>query len=251
MMALVVAVTVIGLQAVGLILMIALLIIPPAAARFWTHQLGRMMLLSALIGGVSCYIGGAFSALLPRLPAGAIIVVVGGIIFLVSMVFGTARGILRRFIEHYTLARQVGWQHLLRALYEWNEGHAENGQLTAANLAEPMPLPALTAARSWSANRLKRLLVRARRAGAVTWLPGGAAQLTEEGFHEARRVVRNHRLWETYLITHADIAPVHVDSSADVIEHVLGEAMVAHLERLLAREHPELAVPPSPHVMGA
>jgi manganese/zinc/iron transport system permease protein len=250
MMALVVTVTVIGLQAVGLILMIALLIIPPAAARFWTNQLSHMVLLSALIGGISCYVGGAFSALLPRLPAGAIIVVVGGVIFLVSMIFGTARGVLRRLVEHLTLTRQVGWQHLLRAIYEWNESRAPDGPLSPGTLAEPMPMSALTAARSWSGGRLRRVLGRAQRAGAVKLIPGGSAQLTEEGFHEARRVVRNHRLWETYLITHADIAPVHVDSSADEIEHVLGEAMVARLEELLAREHPELAVPPSPHVTG-
>ena len=250
MMALVVIVTVIGLQAVGLILMIALLIIPPAAARFWTHHLGLTILLSALLGGISCYIGGAFSALLPRLPAGAIIVVVGGAIFLISMIFGTARGMLRRWIEHITLTRQVVWQHLLRALYEWNEVHIGDGELSASTLVEPMAMRDLMAARSWSATKLKRVLGRARRADVVRTARGGAVQLTELGYHEARRVVRNHRLWETYLIAHADIAPVHVDSSADEIEHVLGEAMVANLEKLLAREHPELAVPPSPHAMA-
>ena len=43
MLALVTAVTVVGLQAVGLVLIIALLIIPATAARFWTHNLRRML----------------------------------------------------------------------------------------------------------------------------------------------------------------------------------------------------------------
>ena len=50
LLALITAVTVAGLQAVGLILIIAFLITPAAAARFWTNQLDRMLVLSALIG---------------------------------------------------------------------------------------------------------------------------------------------------------------------------------------------------------
>jgi manganese/zinc/iron transport system permease protein len=68
MMALVVAV--VGLRAVGLILVVALLIIPPAAARFWTERLSLMAMLAALFGGISGYLGAAASALLPRFPAG-------------------------------------------------------------------------------------------------------------------------------------------------------------------------------------
>jgi manganese/zinc/iron transport system permease protein len=40
MMGLVMAVTVIGLKIVGLILIVALLIIPPVTARFWTERIG-------------------------------------------------------------------------------------------------------------------------------------------------------------------------------------------------------------------
>ncbi|MFW6218099.1 MAG: metal ABC transporter permease, partial [Verrucomicrobiota bacterium] len=71
LLALVTAVTVAGLQAVGLILIIALLITPAAAARFWTNRLDRMLLFSAVIGGVSGWWGAALSASLPRMPAGA------------------------------------------------------------------------------------------------------------------------------------------------------------------------------------
>ncbi|MBW3653985.1 MAG: glycerate kinase, partial [Actinobacteria bacterium] len=65
MMALVVTVTVIGLQAVGLILIIALLIIPAAAARFWTERLLVMTFIAAGIGAASSAVGAAGSALLP------------------------------------------------------------------------------------------------------------------------------------------------------------------------------------------
>ena len=82
LLALVTAVTVAGLQAVGLILIIAFLITPAAAARFWTERLDRMLLLAALIGGLSGWL--AQSALMPRLPAGAVIVLVAAAVFLPS-----------------------------------------------------------------------------------------------------------------------------------------------------------------------
>ena len=71
-MGLVVVVTVAGLQAVGLILVIALLVIPPSAARFWTHRLGHMLMIAGLMGAVSGYVGASLSALLPHWPAGCV-----------------------------------------------------------------------------------------------------------------------------------------------------------------------------------
>ena len=241
MMALVTAVTVIGLQAVGLILVIAMLIIPAAAARFWTERLPRMMLGAAAIGAASGWFGASLSALVPRLPAGAIIVIVAASIFLISMFFGGSRGVLVRAAAQWRLRRTVGMQHLLRALYERFEqtGHPQ------------ADLRGLLAARSWTAWRLRRLLGRGESQGLVALGVDREARLTDEGVREARRVVRNHRLWELYLITHADIAPSHVDRDADQIEHVLGPAMVAKLESLLRQPPADRPVPASPHELGA
>ena len=118
LLALVTLVTVAGLQAVGLILIIAFLITPAAAARFWTDRLDQMLLLSALIGGVSGWMGASLSALIPNLPAGALIVLVAAVFFLLSLLLGTKRGVLVRYLRQLKLKRSVGRQHLLRALYE-------------------------------------------------------------------------------------------------------------------------------------
>ena len=82
MMTLVVLVTVIGLQAVGLILVVALLIIPAASARFWTHRLRTLLGLSGLFGALSGFLGSGMSALMANLPAGAVIVLVASFFFL-------------------------------------------------------------------------------------------------------------------------------------------------------------------------
>ena len=74
---------------------------------------------------------------------------------------------------------------------------------------------------------------------------GDQVQLTKKGRVEAERRTREHRLWELYLITHADIAPSRVDREADRIEHVLEPEVVAELEAMLTGATPNL--PQSPH----
>lgn len=94
MMALLLLVTVIGLRVAGLVLIVALTIIPPVAARFWTDRPGRMVLIAALIGAVSAYGGAVLSAQAAALPTGALIVLVAFAIFVVSLVFSPTRGLL-------------------------------------------------------------------------------------------------------------------------------------------------------------
>jgi manganese/zinc/iron transport system permease protein len=76
---------------------------------------------------------------------------------------------------------------------------------------------------------------------------GEFVRLTPAGLDEAARVTRNHRLWELFLITHADIAPSHVDRDADQIEHVLAPTMIRELESLLDAGE---TLPSSPHVLA-
>ncbi|MDV7399230.1 iron dependent repressor, metal binding and dimerization domain protein, partial [Arthrospira platensis SPKY1] len=66
------------------------------------------------------------------------------------------------------------------------------------------------------------------------------------GYGEAARITRNHRLWERFLIEHADIAASHVDRDADSVEHILSPEMVRELEQQLQSR----ATPSSPHPTG-
>jgi len=238
MLALVTAVTVIGLQAVGLILIIAFLIIPATAARFWTYRLDYMLLLSALIGALSGWLGAAFSGILSNMPAGAIIVVAAASIFLISMFFGTARGVVPRMLDQARLKRRVGRQHLLRAAFEILE--KQSGPL--ANV--PVSRASLFAHRTWSPREFSRFMARAQAEDHLEPSAPDTVLLSESGFGEAARITRNHRLWELYLIRHADVAACHVDRDADMVEHVLGAEIVRKLEEELG---PEIGIPQSPH----
>jgi manganese/zinc/iron transport system permease protein len=241
MMALVVLVTVIGLQAVGLILVVALLIIPAAAARFWTFRLRSMLWLSGLFGGLSGFFGSGVSALMANLPAGAVIVLSASLLFLISLIFGSARGLLRLGLGRLNLRRKIMDENLLRDLHEWQEAKS-------SPRGEDPTIEQLLLRRAWSPAALRYTLKRLFRQGLISYESGRVVALTETGREAAREVVRRHRLWETYLITHADVAPGMVDLSADRIEHVLEPDLIRQLEAALI-EPDDKALPRSPHAL--
>ncbi|MCC7147115.1 MAG: metal ABC transporter permease [Phycisphaeraceae bacterium] len=107
LMMLAISLTVIGLQAVGLILVIALLVIPSAAARFWTDRLGLMAATAGGLGAAAGYLGAMVSALWPKMPAGAVIVLTAAAFFMLSMLLGPARGILPRAFRRIALAHAL------------------------------------------------------------------------------------------------------------------------------------------------
>lgn len=250
LLGLVAAITVAGLQAVGLILIIAFLITPAAAARFWTEHLDRMLVLSAVIGALSGWLGSSISAFYPGLPAGALIVLAAAALFLFSLFFGIERGAVVRLADSLRLKRRIARQHLLRALYEIIEADKEEGRVRI----RPVPFHRVLRERTWTEHQLRRHLRRAYQDGLLESKPGAdGIVLSEAGLEAAARMARNHRLWELYLMEYADVAASRVDRDADTVEHVLGDELVAGLEARLQtyRDAGEQTVPESPHRIRA
>lgn len=252
LIALVVAVTIIGMQSVGLILVVATLITPAAAARFWTDDIRKLTLLAALIGGVSAVAGVTVSAVMPRVAAGAVIVLSAGLMFAISLLIGGRRGVVWRWLKHLKLQRSIPRLDLMRGIYEQLEvqsGFAESAGEPIP--ATPIDQAALAMNLQWSESRLASLVKWAIGDGLLVRDADGSVRLTARGLRKARQIVRNHRLWEMYLIRHADIAASHVDHTADLIEHVLDEGIIGELEQLVQDRSKPLVVPDSPHRISA
>ena len=227
MMALVVVVTVAGLQAVGLILVVAMLILPAVAARFWTERLWSMVILAALIGGLSGYLGSATSALLPRKPTGAVIVLTGGLLFLISMLVAPRRGVVASALHRLRLRLNIAADHLLENAYL-----AADKELGAE--LDRDAVDRLARRRAWGPMLRRAVPWFVQRRGQGHFINGRLIP-SEAGLDRGREVARNHRLWEQYLIAHADIAPSHIDWTVDRVEHVLDRSMIDELEALLDR----------------
>jgi manganese/zinc/iron transport system permease protein len=228
MMALVVLVTVAGLQAVGLILVVAMLIIPAAAARFWTDRLRVLVAASGLIGALSGYLGSVVSSMLPRKPAGAVIVLVAGGVFAASMLLAPKRGVAALAWRRWIVRVRIAGDHVLEAGYEASRSGRGSARLTSAELER---LARERGSAAWFRWVVRRWL----KSQGLVWGADGGLVLTERGVDRGRTVWRNHALWEQYLISYADVAPSHVDWAVDRVEHVLDGAMIGRLEAALRK----------------
>ena len=197
LLALVTLVTVAGMLSVGLILIIAFLVTPAAAARMWTQRIRLLFVLAAFIGGISGWLGACLSASLPKLPPGAIIVLIAALFFILSLVFGSEKGVLFRYFRSRALRLRVGRQHLLRALYEILEADIQLEHIGKRLQPRPVAFRLVRGRRTWSDQTLRQLIKKSVREGYILKTPQlDPVQLSEAGFYEAARITRNHRLWE-------------------------------------------------------
>ncbi len=204
-MSLVVIVTLAGIQAVGLVLVIAMLIVPAAAARFWSERVVIVTLLAAALGGLSGYLGAIASSMLDRLPTGGVIVLSAGAIFVLSLVLAPRRGVLATVARRLRLRLSVALDHRVVALTAPTTGPI-TGSTTGSTTRAHAPIPFID------------LLLRLRGLA----LPSvGSPALTDSGRARAARVAGARQEWEDFLSHQAGIPRSHAAVSADLVEHVL------------------------------
>lgn len=217
----VVAVTAVAaFEAVGNILVVAVMIVPAAAASMLTDRLPVMIgwsLAMAALGAVAGHLGaisvpaafgyGSVST------AGSIAVALG-VLFGLAVLLGPRHGLLSRAGHQIALSWRIASEDILAMLYRLEERTVDS-----STLAEAMLLPRL---RGWL---LVRWLVHA---GFVRRSGDGVA-LTEKGRHRGRDLVRSHRLWETYLARYAALRADHLHLSAERLEHATGRKIQAGL----------------------
>jgi ABC-type Mn2+/Zn2+ transport system permease subunit/Mn-dependent DtxR family transcriptional regulator len=215
-----------SLQAVGVVLVSAMLVIPAAAAFLLTDRLGTMLILSALFGMASGSAGAFFSFVGRNLPTGPFMVLAAAAVFAVGLFFGPRHGIVTRWWRQRSRAARISRENTLKAIYHVLEDEEfETDQVSTRELAER---------RRETLEEAHRAVSTLRRHQYVTLSSDGdSAFLTPEGWQRACEIVRNHRLWELYLTNAAHIAADHVHEDAEKIEHVLGEETVRKLEKRL------------------
>lgn len=117
-LSLLVLTVVVGIQAVGVILMAALLITPALAARYWTDSLEVMVLLAGAIGAFSGVVGTLVSTLQIGLPTGPFIVLTATTLFFISMLFAPKRGLIAKRLRRKDNDKRLLKESLLVFLYD-------------------------------------------------------------------------------------------------------------------------------------
>lgn len=218
---------VIGIRSVGFVLMSAMLIAPPVAARQFTHKLSTMFGLSALFGVVSGYLGNYFSVELSTLkggrvvswPTGPMIVLVAVILCLLSMLFAPGRGMVSRCLRIVMFRFRCVQENILKAI--WRCG--VDGGVSISFIADYQ---------SVSKFYLKMVVIYLCFKG---WLEkvGDRYHLTQDGCKRAAHIVRLHRLWEVYLVDYLGWGVERVHLSAEEMEHIITPELEKRLVDLM------------------
>jgi ABC-type Mn2+/Zn2+ transport system permease subunit/Mn-dependent DtxR family transcriptional regulator len=214
------ATVVAGLQSVGIIMVVAMIIAPGATAYQWTDRLGVMLILAAAFGMLSAGLGFVLS-FWQNWPTGPAMTVVAGGLFLVSMVFSPRYGTLAAYLQRRKNVRHIEVEDLLKAMVRLPEYQATSDEL----------VPLL----GFSKGRVDSLIRRLDSRGLVSKLDSTLLRLTDKGLESARKMLRAHRLWEV-LLTKAGIDENQIHPMAERLEHA--HEMADQLDKTLG--HPEV-----------
>ncbi len=214
LMAMVAGTTVASFEAVGSILVIAMLIVPGATAHLLTDRLDRMLWIAAAVGALSAYLGyvGVYYIAPQAEPAG-MMSTAGGLLFLIAVFFSPRYGIVSTMWRNIQTTSRILREDVLAMLYRLEElaverlmGPGEAAQAVGGGLPSALAI--------WGLLR-RRSIERSH----------GGLRLTETGRQQAASLVRSHRLWEAYLVEYLGLPLDHVHAPAARMEHYIDAAL--------------------------
>jgi len=212
-------------ESVGSVLVIAMLIVPPATANLLTNRLESMVLISLLVAAASAVVGHVAAITIPPIvfsrlgfpsvtdanSAGMMAVAAGGL-FVLAILFSPRHGVLQQAADRIRIRLRIAREDILGFLYRHDESHAA-------------PQPACSASQVRGATRLPdwlfHLANRQLRRTQHIRQEDGALRLTERGQTAAQALVRSHRLWESYMAQHFAMPPERLHATAAQVEHYL------------------------------
>ncbi|MCY4419299.1 MAG: metal ABC transporter permease [Cytophagales bacterium] len=218
---------VIGIQTVGIVLISAMLIIPPSVARFWTYRMGSFLLLSCFVGCFSTLCGVWLSYLGRGMPTGPWIVVTAGFLAFISFFLAPRKGILPRLWSNRRLKRRMRWENLLKVFYHLAERNEDFYSPRHWDTLVDSFTRGEFEGRSLHRKELCKLCLRG-------WLVENGKDLwslSPEGKEQAYRIVRRHRLWELYLTEYMHFPIDQVHKNAESMEHLLSPELEARLDK--------------------
>lgn len=205
-----------SLRTVGVILVVAMLITPASTSLLLTNHLNRVVILAGIIGVISAVVGLVLSIAFNTTP-GPAMAVVATLFYLAAMLFAPEKGLLFRFIRRTRLNRKIQLEDTLKQAFRLQEKE----QLNHRRLADRLGFKVQTL--SYCLNQLQKR----------KWFDKKAFQLTEQGIAEAKRLVRAHRLWETYQVEKMGLNAEHIHDEAEKYEHLLTEDILDQVDQEL------------------
>lgn len=215
LMTLVAVTAVASFETVGNILVVAMFVVPPAAAYMLTDRLGWMIVLSIVLALIAAVTGHLSAITVPRwfgyqsTSTAGMMAVASGLLFIVAALFAPRHGILVIFGRRQMLSWKILAEDIIALMYRIEERDPDQ-RPNASDLQEIL----------FSRKLPTKLCLRYLKKQGQTVETAGTFALTETGRDLGRQLVRSHRLWEHYLVEHAGMTAENIHKQAERLEHV-------------------------------
>jgi manganese/zinc/iron transport system permease protein len=227
LMTLVAATTIAAFESVGSILVIAMLIVPGAAAHLLTDRLGPMLVISIIFAALSAFLGHLGAITVPTwfgfqdTSTAGMMAVAAGLLFGGVLLFAPQHGVISRLVIQFLLGLKIVRDDILGFLYRHHElAPAGAEPVKRAQLEEALNAGNVVGVSIWDLVRKK--LVRK---------DGDRLALTSSGVAMGRNLIRSHRLWETYLCDKMGYCGTDVHRHAHQLEHYTDSDLQDRLDR--------------------
>lgn len=222
-------------ESVGSILVVAMFIVPAAAAYMLTERLWLMICISVVLAVASSVLGHLSAITLPSLfgfrstNTAGMIAVAAGMLFLMAASFGPRHGVLVKMARRQMLSLRILCDDIVAILFRSEETDHGTVDRTVPDVGPDLASRLFTS--RWS---LWVALGMLRRRGELIQT-GEGLSLTGAGRERAKRLVRSHRLWEQYLVDQAGSAAERIHDQAERFEHFtdrsLRDALASQTDR--------------------
>jgi len=208
-------------EAVGSILVVAMLITPAATAYLVSNRLPWVLAIAVLCAVISS-VGGYLGALALNTSVAGMMSVVIGCLFATAVVFSPTHGYAKRCADRVSLGLKIIRDDMLGILFRWHEvvGPGQRNPLMPRDMLQALDVGFLGKVALWML----------RRSGDLFREQDGSLRLTERGIVEASAIVRSHRLWEAYLAKHLSLPLDHLHAPSERTEHYIGRALAREIE---------------------
>ena len=219
-------------EAVGNILVVAMLVVPAATAFLLCRRLETMILISIVVGSASAIAGHLLAITVPvafgfrSVNSAAMMTVTSGLFLVLAVVASPKAGVLIRLLEQRTVARKIVGEDILALLYRQSERaiHAD----TVAN-RDALPMRDIANQLKLSLKKLTSIASDLVREGWISMSQTSVA-LTSEGHRVAQNLIRSHRLWEQYLSVEVNASDARLHAQAESLEHFTNSSLRGKLD---------------------
>lgn len=213
-------VVVASLQAVGVILVVAMLVTPASTALLLSNKMKNVIIISALLGLLAAIIG-LITSIVLDFPPGPAMAVVSALIYFLAVLFSPEHGIIFKFFRERNESNRIEKEDIIKYVFK-------NKNTSIADVANYVGLSTSKVNSLISSLLSKGLIIKS----------ASTLQLTESGDAQANELIRAHRLWETYQVEAMGMDASKIHPDAERMEHHLSKDMLDKISKDLG--HPDV-----------